>query len=486
MNFDILSMPDKWEFPWYASWDLAFHCVALVLVDPDFAKRQLTLMTREWYMHPNGQLPAYEWNFGDANPPVVAWAAWRVYKIDAHLNGTLDQEFLSAIFHKLLINFTWWVNRKDSAGRNVFQGGFLGLDNISLFNRSDPLPDGGHIYQSDATAWMAFYCIIMIKIAIELSRDLPAYEDMATKFFEHFLRISEAMVKCGGQNHSLWNAADGFFYDVIAMPNGNVTPLKVRSLVGLLPLLAVETVTKDFMNEHPLFQSRVNWFLDHHPKFKANVAPLEDHGSKLLFAILSKERLLSVLKYMLDENEFLSDYGIRSISKYHQNHPYQLTVSGKLYAISYEPGTAQSRLFGGNSNWRGPVWFPLNFLIIEALQKFYYYYGDTLKVECPTGSGKWMTLWEVATEISQRLISIFLPDEQGCRPVFGDNPLYAKDKNWRELLLFHEYFHGDSGFGLGASHQTGWTGLVAKLIQQTGRPSVRTWRETSKFYKTKL
>lgn len=487
VNFDILSMPDKWEFPWYASWDLAFHCVALVLVDPDFAKRQLTLMTREWYMHPNGQIPAYEWNFSDASPPVIAWAAWRVYKIDAHMNGTLDKEFLISIFNKLLMNFTWWVNRKDIAGRNVFQGGFLGLDNISLFNRSEPLPDGGHIYQSDATAWMAFYCIIMIKISIELARDLPVYEDMATKFFEHFLRISEAMVKCGGQNHSLWNPTDGFFYDVIVMPDGTVTPLKVRSLVGLLPLFAVETASKEFMDDHPLFQARVEWFLTHHPRFKENMAPLEEnHGPKRLLAILTKERLLSVLRYMLDENEFLSEYGIRSISKVHQKNPYQLYISGKLYTIGYEPGTAQTHLFGGNSNWRGPVWFPLNFLIIESLQKFYYYYGDSLKVECPTGSGRWMNLWEVATEISQRLISLFLPNSKGQRPAHGSDLIYAEDPHWKDLILFYEYFHGDRGKGLGASHQTGWTGLVAKLIQQTGRPSVRQWREISKKFKTKL
>ncbi len=488
VNFDVLSMPDKWEFPWYASWDLAFHCVSLVLIDPDFAKRQLILMTREWYLHPNGQLPAYEWGFGDANPPVLAWAAWRVYKIDAHINGVVDREFLGAIFHKLLINFTWWVNRKDSAGHNVFQGGFLGLDNISIFNRSDPLPDGGNIVQSDATAWMAFYCITMIKTAMELSRDRPVYEDMATKFFEHFLRIGAAMINLGGMGFSLWDAEDGFFYDVITTPDGRITPLKVRSMVGLLPLLAVETANKEFSDAYPLFRSRVAWFLKHHPEYRQTMAPMKMEGGdeQNLLAILTKDRLLSVLRYMLDEKEFLSPYGIRSISKFHEEHPYQLTIGGRTYTIAYEPAESKSYLFGGNSNWRGPIWFPLNFLIIESLQKFHHYYGDSLKVECPTGSGNMMTLWEVATDLSRRLISMFLADSEGKRPIFGDEPHYAKDPNWQELLLFNEYFNGDTGEGLGASHQTGWTGLIAKLIQQSGRPAERTWRATSEHYKSKI
>lgn len=487
INFDVISMPDKWEFPWYASWDLAFHTVSLVIVDPDFAKRQLTLMTREWYMHPNGQLPAYEWSFGDTNPPVLAWAAWRVYKIDAHMNGAVDLEFLSGVFHKLLLNFTWWVNRKDSAGRNVFQGGFLGLDNISLFNRSEPLPSGGHVVQSDATAWMAFYCIIMIKIAIELSRDRSIYQDLATKFFEHFLRIGAAMINCGGQGYSLWDSEDGFFYDVIAKPDGSITPLKVRSLVGLLPILAVETAGTDFFHEFPLFTQRVKWFLHHHPEFANNLAPVETQGEeeKRLLAILTRERLISVLKYMLDENEFLSPHGIRSLSKFHEANPYSITIDGKTYTIQYEPAEACSQLLGGNSNWRGPVWFPLNFLIIESLQKFHFYYGDSLKVECPTGSGIYLTLWEVATDISRRLITLFLPNAKGERPIFGDNPLYAQDPNWKDLLLFNEYFNGDNGKGLGASHQTGWTALVAKLIQQSGRPMERTWQKTSQAYRTK-
>jgi len=485
VNFDVISMPDKWEYPWYASWDLAFHSVSLVLVDPDFAKRQLALMTREWYLHPNGQLPAYEWNFNDANPPVLAWAAWRVYKIDARINGTLDKEFLSGIFHKLLLNFTWWVNRKDTTGRNIFQGGFLGLDNISLFDRSAPLLTGGHIYQSDATAWMAFYCIVMMKIATELALDRPVYEDMATKFFEHFLRISSAMVNCGGRGHSLWDPEDGFFYDVVDLSNVDIIHLKVRSLVGLLPLLAVETLPQEFMNLHPLFKARAKWFINRFPEFHENFA-FEKEGSSHLLSILTKEHLKSVLRYMLDENEFLSKYGIRSLSKYHQEHPYRLMIGGNNYNIAYEPGESQSRLYGGNSNWRGPVWFPLNFLIIEALQKFHYFYGDTLKVECPTGSGNLMTLWEVATDLSRRLISLFLETEGGKKPIFGEIPQYAKDPYWKNALLFHEYFHGDTGKGLGASHQTGWTGLVAKLIQQSGRPSFRNWHEESKKYKTKF
>lgn len=488
VNFDVISMPDTWEFPWYASWDMAFHCVSMVLVDPDFTKRQLTLMSREWYMHPNGQLPAYEWNLGDTNPPVLAWAAWRVYKIDAHINGVLDIEFLSSIFQKMLINFTWWVNRKDAAGRNVFQGGFLGLDNISIFNRSEPLPGGGHIYQSDATAWMAFYCIIMIKIAMELARARPEYEEMATKFFEHFLRIGAAMINCGGTHESLWDNTDGFFYDVVSMPDGKIVHLKVRSLVGLLPLLAVETGSKDFLDEHPLFKARMQWFVKRYPEIAANMAPLEldDGGEKRLLSILTKKRLLSVLRYLLDEKEFLSEYGIRSLSKIHSENPYHFEIEGKTYTVCYEPGEAQSRQLGGNSNWRGPIWFPLNFLIIESLQKFHYYYGDDLKVECPTGSGNMMTLWEVATELSQRLIKIFKQDRNGKRPVFGEQAFFSDDKYWQDMVLFHEYFHGETGAGLGASHQTGWTALVAKLIQQSGRIKARsTWREDSKNYKFK-
>lgn len=484
VNFDIISMPDKWEYPWYASWDLAFHCVSFVLIDADFAKRQITLMTREWYMHPNGQLPAYEWNFSDANPPVLAWAAWRVYKIDAHLNGTRDKKFLMGIFQKLLLNFTWWVNRKDADGRNIFQGGFLGLDNISLFDRSMPLPSGGNIDQSDATSWMAFFCILMIKMALELAQDYQTYEDLASKFFEHFLRISAAMVNCGGKGLSLWDHEDGFFYDVIHKPDNTIAHLKVRSLVGLLPLLAVETVQNEYLNSLPVFKARVNWFLNRHPEFQLNMAPIHLPGitEKNLLGILTRDRLISVLRYMLDENEFLSEYGLRSVSKIHQDHPYELTMDSRKYSISYEPAEAQTRLFGGNSNWRGPVWFPLNFLIIESLQKFHYYYGDTLKVECPTDSGKYMTLWEVATELSRRLISLFTLNNENKRPVFGDENIFNSDPHWKDMILFYEYFHGDTGKGLGASHQTGWTGLVAKLIQQSGFPAERTWPKVSKNF----
>lgn len=487
VNFDIISMPDKWEYPWYASWDLAFHCVSLVLVDPDFAKRQLTLITREWYMHPNGQLPAYEWNFSDTNPPVMAWAAWRVYKIDAHRNGTLDQEFLSGIFHKLLINFTWWINRKDTGGRNIFQGGFLGLDNISLFDRSAPFPSGGHIYQSDATAWMAFYCIVMIKIATELARDRTIYEELATKFFEHFMRISAAMINCGGKGHSLWDPVDGFFYDVVLMPDDSIIHLKVRSMVGLLPLLAVETASKDFFDTHPLFKARMNWFLTRHPEFQKNMASIKPEGNenKQLLAMLSRERLISVLNYMLDEKEFLSEFGIRSLSKFHEDNPYTLRMGDRNYTVSYEPAESKSRLFGGNSNWRGPVWLPLNFLIIESLQKFHYFYGDDLKVECPTGSRNWMTLWEVSVEISRRLISLFLLDKDAIRPADGDREIFKTDPHWKQMILFYEFFHAETGAGLGASHQTGWTSIIAKLIQQSGRAQKRMWREDSKNYKIK-
>jgi Glycosyl hydrolase family 63 C-terminal domain len=471
VNFDILSMPDKWEYPWYASWDLGFHCIPFVLIDGDFAKRQLVLLTREWYMHPNGQFPAYEWNFNDVNPPVIAWAAWRVYKIDAHQSGTSDRDFLVGIFNKLLLNFTWWVNRKDNDGRNVFQGGFLGLDNISVFDRSSPLPAGGQIDQSDATAWMGFYCLLMMKISLELARKEPIYQDTATKFFEHFLRISSAMVNCGGKGHSMWDYDDGFFYDVLHLPGDTITHLKVRSLVGLLPILAVETLDHDLLEAMPIFKVRMKWFMDKRPDLtNTSMACIytQGVGERHLMAILTKDRLISVLRYMLDENEFLSEYGIRSLSKYYLNHPYNFTVGGKTYTIDYEPAESQTGLFGGNSNWRGPIWFPLNYLIIESLQKFYHYYGDDLKVECPTGSGNMKTLNEVAIDLSLRLMRIFLPDEKGRRPVFGGAHIFAEDPYWRDMILFYEYFHGDNGAGLGASHQTGWTALIAKLIQQSG------------------
>ena len=469
-NFDLISMPDKWEYPWYAAWDLAFHCIPLVLVDPDFAKRQLVLMTREWYMHPNGQLPAYEWSFGDVNPPVHAWAAWRVYKIDAKQSGQADRDFLEGVFHKLLLNFTWWVNRKDADDNNIFQGGFLGMDNISLFNRSELLPTGGHIDQSDGTAWMGAYCLTLLKISLELAAENPVYQDMATKLFEHFLRIAHAMTNCGGLGHSLWDEEDGFFYDALHLPDGRLISLKVRSLVGLLPLFAVETIEPDVLKTMPDFDRRMHWFVNNRPQLSDHMACVDvpGAGQRRLFAILTREQLVRVLRRMLDEDEFLSEYGIRSLSKYYQAKPYSLQLDGQTHTISYQAAESDSGLFGGNSNWRGPIWFPINYLIIESLQKFHHYYGDTLKVECPTGSGQMLTLGEVATELSKRLIRLFLRNSEGKRPIYGGQQILQADPHWRDLVLFYEYFHGDNGAGLGASHQTGWTGLAAKLIQQSG------------------
>lgn len=468
VNFDVISMPDKWEYPWYASWDLAFHCICLVLIDPDFAKRQLLLITREWYMHPNGQLPAYEWDFSDVNPPVHAWAAWRVYKIDGKQTGKPDRHFLESIFHKLLLNFTWWVSQKDSMGHNVFQGGFLGLDNISIFDRGLRMPNG-RIDQADGTAWMGFYCIIMMKIAVELARENPVYQDLATKFFEHFLRIASAMTLPEHKGYSLWCDHDQFFYDALHV-DGQVIPLRIRSLVGLLPLFAVETIEYHVLKELPIYKTRMEWFLSQRPHYTSTMACVEDQGegARHLMAILTRERLISLLRYMLDENEFLSEYGIRSLSKYHQDHPYVLKLQEQDYCINYQPGESTYRMFaGGNSNWRGPVWFPINFLIIESLQKFHHYYGDDLKVECPTGSGTWMHLGEVADEISRRLISLFLKKEGGSRPIYPSNSAFNQDPDWQNLILFYEFFHGDTGVGLGANHQTGWTGLIAKLLQQS-------------------
>ncbi len=475
-NFDILSMPDKWEYPWYAAWDLAFHCLPLALVDADFAKRQLELMAREWYMHPNGQLPAYEWKVGDVNPPVHAWAAWRVYQIDAKQKGRADRDFLESIYHKLLLNFTWWVNKKDEEGRNVFQGGFLGLDNISVFDRSAPLPTGGHIDQSDGTAWMGFYCLVMLKIALELATHNPVYQGSASKFFEHFLRIARAMTGDYRRGISLWNEEDGLFYDALHLPDGEIIPLKVRSLVGLMPLLAVETLEADLIESLPDFKRRMNWFFQNRVYLRdgGHVACVSAPGrhSRRLLSIVNRNHLIQVLRPMLAESEFLSEFGIRSVSKYHKNHPYSFHVNGQTHTISYQPAESQSGLFGGNSNWRGPIWFPINYLLIEALQKFDHYYGHSLKVECPTGSGQMMTLGEVATELSRRLIKLFLRNGDGDRPLYGGQRIFREEPHWQDLILFNEYFHGDNGAGLGASHQTGWTGLVAKLIQQSGG-----WRE---------
>jgi hypothetical protein len=465
-NEDVLSMPDTWEYPWYAAWDLAFHCVALALVDADFAKRQLKLLLREWYMHPNGQIPAYEWNFSDVNPPVHAWASWRVYKIEERRCGRADPVFLEKVFHKLLLNFTWWVNRKDLTGNNIFQGGFLGLDNIGVFDRSAELPTGGFLEQSDGTSWMAMYCLNLLEIAMELGRHNPSYEDVASKFFEHFMYIAHAMNTLG-----LWDEDDGFFYDALRLPNGSVQPLKVRSMVGLIPLFAVGTVEDQDLVQLPRFRSRLLWFLNNRPDICQVVAKMNEvsPAHRRLLSILNPERLRRVLKVMLDETEFLSPYGIRALSRYHLKHPYVLRTDGAEHSVRYEPAESMTGLFGGNSNWRGPIWFPLNFLIIESLQKYHYYYGDDFRVEFPTGSGDMMTLWDVARELSKRLTSIFLRDPKGRRPVYGEVETMQSDPDWRDLILFYEYFNGDNGAGLGASHQTGWTALVAKLLVQLAR-----------------
>ena len=469
-NADVISMPDKWEYPWYAAWDLAFHCVPLALVDSEFAKEQLMLMLREWYMHPNGQLPAYEWAFGDVNPPVHAWAAWRVYKIEKKRRGVGDRVFLQRVFHKLLLNFTWWVNRKDTEGRNIFQGGFLGLDNIGVFDRSAPLPTGGHIEQADGTGWMAMYSLNLMAIALELAREDPSYEDVASKFWEHFLYIAQAINKLGDSDAGMWDAEDGFFYDVLHTPQDGHAPLKVRSMVGLIPLYAVETLDSELLDRLPGFKRRMQWFIRHRKDLTKNTACMTTPGmgERRLLSIVDGEKLRQVLRYMLDENEFLSPYGIRALSRVHKDQPYQLPVNGVEHRVDYEPGESSTGLFGGNSNWRGPVWFPVNFLLIESLQKYHHYLGEDFKVECPTGSGNYMNLWEVSGELSRRLTRIFLRDENCARPVHGGYSAYRDDPHWRDLVLFYEYFHGDNGSGVGASHQTGWTGLVAKLLQQHG------------------
>jgi hypothetical protein len=466
-NEDILSMPDKWEYPWFAAWDLAFHCVPLAMIDPDFAKNQLDILTREWYMHPNGQIPAYEWAFSDVNPPVHAWAIWRVYKIEQKIFGKADRQFLERVFQKLLLNFTWWVNRKDAEGNNVFQGGFLGLDNIGVFDRSTALPTGGHIDQSDGTSWMAMYCLNMLTIALELAKYNPVYEDIATKFFEHFLYIADAMNHIGSDEDSLWNESDGFFYDVLHLPERQIS-LKVRSMVGLIPLFAVETIEPETLKLLPGFKQRLEWFIKNRPNLRYNVACMETVGvgARRLLAIVSKNKLQRILQKMLDETEFLGDYGVRALSRFHAEHPYTFNINGSQFRVNYEPAESSIGLFGGNSNWRGPVWFPVNFLLIESLQKFHHYLGEDFKVECPTGSGQMMTLWEVAAELSQRLIKIFLQNSDAQRPVYGGTSKFQNDPHWRDLILFYEYFHGDNGAGIGASHQTGWTGLAAKLIQQ--------------------
>ena len=471
-NYDVISMPDKWEYPWYAAWDLAFHTIPLSLVDAEFAKQQLVLLTREWYMHPNGQIPAYEWAFGDVNPPVHAWAAWRVFQIDRKQRGDQgDLAFLERILHKLILNFTWWVNRKDGQGHNIFQGGFLGLDNIGVFDRSAPLPTGGFISQADGTAWMAMYCLNLMRIALELAQHNHVYEDIATKFLEHFLYIAQAMTNIGNQGISLWDEEDEFFYDVLNLPDGRNVPLRVRSMVGLIPLFAVETLDSGMLEQLPDFRRRLIWFLQNRPDLAALVSRwnVPGIGNRTLLSLLRGHRMKRLMRRMLDETEFLSPYGVRALSKCHQDHPYVFPCDGHQLAVRYEPAESDSGLFGGNSNWRGPIWFPVNYLLIESLQKFHYYYGDDFKVECPSGSGNFVTIEEVAEELTRRLGRLFLRDEQGRRAVFGDNAKLQSDPHFRNHLLFYEYFHGDNGRGVGASHQTGWTGAIAKLLQPRRR-----------------
>ncbi len=472
----VMSVPDKWEFPWYAAWDLAFHTIPLALVDPDFAKRQLILLLRDWFMHPSGQLPAYEWGFSDVNPPVHAWAALRVFRIERKAKGKGDYLFLERVFQKLLINFTWWINRKDMEGRNIFEGGFLGLDNIGLFDRGAPPPGTTGLAQSDATAWMAMFCLNMLAMAIELACHDPAYEDVATKFMEHFFYIAHAMndrpAARNDDGIDLWDEEDRFYYDVVRTGPGKHFFLRVRSVVGLIPLLAAETLEPEVLKRFPDFARRLEWFLEHRPELCKSAASVtkEGTGSRRLFSVVNAERLGAILRRMLDETEFLSPHGLRSLSRYHKDHPVRLELDGHVYGIDYEPAEARTPVFGGNSNWRGPVWFPINYLLIEALQKFDYYFADDFQIECPTGSGKKMNLWQVATELSVRLIGIFARGADGRRAVYGGIEKFQSDPEWRDLVLFHEYFDGETGQGLGASHQTGWTALVAKLIQQSGHP----------------
>ncbi|MDT7951773.1 MAG: glucosidase [Acetobacteraceae bacterium] len=467
-NGDVISMPDGWEYPWFAAWDLAFHAVTFALIDPAFAKGQLLLILREWYMHPNGQLPAYEWAFGDANPPVHAWACWRVYQMDRQLTGTADTGFLERSFHKLMLNFTWWVNRKDADGRNVFQGGFLGLDNIGVFDRSKPLPTGGWLDQADGTAWMAMYTLNLLRIALELGKTNPAYEDMATKFFEHFLYIADAMTDLGGQGVGLWDEEDQFFYDLLRLPGGQVETMRVRSIVGLIPMLAVEVIDPVLINALPDFASRLRWFLRYRPDLAALISRWNEpgKGERSLLSLLRGHRMTMLLRRMLDEREFLSPHGVRSLSKAYQTHPFVFEHGGGTWEVSYVPGDSTSKMFGGNSNWRGPVWMPLNLLLVEALQRFHAYYGDDFQVECPVGSGTMVTLAEAAAELANRLVALFKRGPDGVQP-FARGDRAPRDAGpGEEAILFNEFFHGDDGRGLGASHQTGWTGAVALLIHQ--------------------
>ncbi|KAK6345439.1 hypothetical protein TWF718_007355 [Orbilia javanica] len=469
---DVLSMPESWEYPFFAAWDTAFHCIPLAMIDPEFAKKQLDILTREWYMHPNGQLPAYEWNFSDVNPPVHAWATFRTFKIERKIYGREDLDFLERVFQKLLLNFTWWANRKDPEGKNVFEGGFLGLDNIGLFNRSEPLPTGGVLEQADSTGWMAFYCLNMLNISLELAKHRRTYEDIASKFFEHFILISDALTyKRGDRETSLWNEEDGFYYDAISWGGPWAQQLPVRSLVGLIPLYACLTLEPEVMKRLPSFKKRFQWFVENRSEVaERNIHSIRHRGKgqRILLALVNKDRLVRILQKMLDENEFFSEYGIRSLSKYHKDKPYYMDVNGQQFKVDYVPGDSNSGMFGGNSNWRGPIWLCVNFLLVESLLRFYMYYGDSLKVECPTGSGEYVHLGHVAEEIQHRMQHIFTRDERGNRACNAGNKLMNQDPHWRDYMFFHEFFHADTGAGLGALHQTGWTGLIAKLIHDTG------------------
>ena len=462
---DVLSMPDTWEYPWFAAWDTAFHCVAMARTDPTFAKGQILLLGREWYMHPNGQIPAYEFAFGDVNPPVHAWAAWRVYQLSAQAGWGRDRVFLEQAFHKCLVNFTWWVNRKDHDGNNLFAGGFLGLDNIGVFDRSNPLPGVEDLEQADATAWMAFYCTTLLAISLELAREEAVYGDIAWKFFEHFVSITRAMNEIG--DNGLWHHDDGFYYDQ-AVIDGRVVPLRIRSMVGLIPLFAVESLEAETLARLPIFKSRLEWFLANRPELAhgCSLMTKDARPDQRLLAIPSRERLQRVLAYVLDERELLSPFGVRSLSRAHLEQPFSLQIRGQRAGVHYNPGESDTAMFGGNSNWRGPIWFPLNYLLIEALKRYHYFYGDSVRVECPTGSGQLRDLRQVAQELERRLARLFLPDERGRRPCHGDSELYARDPAFRDLVLFHEYFHGDCGRGLGASHQTGWTALAANVLER--------------------
>ena len=469
LNDDVISMPDKWEYPWYAAWDLAFHTIALHEVDPDFAKNHLLMMLREVYLHPNGQIPAYEWNFSDVNPPVQAFAALTIYGSEKLKYGTGDKAFLKTVFQKLLLNFSWWANRKDPEGRNLFEGGFLGLDNIGVFDRSRPLPTGGHMEQADGTAWMALFCQNMLEIALELASDDVTYEPMALKFMEHFLWIAGGMDRIGENQDELWDEEDGFFYDLLHLPDGTAGRLKVKSMVGLLPLCATSLISRDLIEKFPRLRQKVAQFVQKHPDLVANIFPSDRPGrnGQYLLSVLNEGKLRRILQHMLDESGFLSPYGIRSLSRYHLENPYKFDVHGEEYVVQYQPAESQTGLFGGNSNWRGPVWFPINVLIIRALLQYYRYFGDDFRIECPTRSGRMLTLYEVAMELTRRLTRIFLKDTNGRRPVYGTTEKFQRDPLWRDYILFFEYFHGDSGAGLGANHQTGWTGTVARLLQMS-------------------